>query len=77
MEDLTNGTVARNKTEIEALIGEINTATKALREGDRTNLSFQSITSLIYITWENMRPSPSSFNNVSIVFLAGRMLQLN
>ena len=60
MVDLNDTSVQRNEAEIEMLIGEINTATKNLPAVDRTNLKLQHITSLIYITWEKMQPTPGT-----------------
>ena len=66
MEDLTpEGVQVANKSEIEMLINEINTATKMLDEVYDA-LHFENITSIIYITWENLQPSHRL--PVSIIF---------
>lgn len=66
-EDLTDKEVkmASNRLEIEMLIDEINTATKMLHEVYDT-LHFAHITSLVYITWENLQPPSGEL--VSIIF---------
>ena len=73
MVDLNDSSAPRNETEIEILIGEINMATKILSEVDRANLKLQDITSLIYITWEKMQPTPGTLI-VSTIVVVVRLL---
>ena len=78
MVDLTDSSVKRNETEIKILIGEINNATNNLRQGDRTNLSLQDITSLIYITWEKMQPTPGTLIvSIIVIFSSFVVIEMN
>ena len=78
MVDLTNSSVERNETEINMLIGEINTTTDNLRTEDRADLSLQNITSLIYITWEKMQPTPGSLIvSVIVIVSSFTVIEMN
>ena len=78
MVDLTNSSVERNETEINMLIGEINTTTNNLRTEDRADLSLQNITSLIYITWEKMQPTPGSLIvSVIVIVSSFTVIEMN
>ena len=49
-----------NEEEIKMLIGEINTATNA-------GLFLMNITSLLYITWNKMQPTPPIVSIIVII----------
>ena len=78
MVDLTDGSRKRNEPEIKMLIDEINTATKNLYPGDRADLSLPDITSLIYITWEKMQPTPGNvIVSITIIVSSFVVIEMN
>ena len=60
MIDSSDGRFKSNEEEIKMLIGEINKATNA-------GLFLMNITSLLYITWNKMQPTPPIVSIIVII----------